>query len=821
MADPRDILSPLADLLRPNGLLRDPAARLVYSRDSSHMTLGRPLAVALPEDVATLRNVVRYCAAHGLPIVTRGTGTGLSGGAVPNDGEIVLATARLNEIDKVDETNRRVRTGVGVLNDRVSVYAASSALHFAPDPSSQSASSIGGNIAENAGGPHCLRHGVTLQHLLRLEWCDIHGRALTTGRGLACERGIDLTSLLCGSEGTLGIITAADLKLVPNPPSVATLAAFFPALDDATGSVTSLLGAGLLPVAIEMVDQPMLEAVEAAFGFGFPTDVAAAMILEFAGSPEETAEDSKQAQDLLSSNGAREIRVAEDEATRLELWKCRKKAFGAVGRLAPAYVTMDVVVPLGSLSDLVREIQVIKAKHGVEIATTFHAGDGNLHPGVHYDDRDPKQCKAAHAAADEIMRVALSMGGSVTGEHGIGIEKLHAATWQLDNVSLDVMWDIKAVFDPENCLNPGKALPARGTARDESPPPPSGCSFSWDSLTVTAAADVSLAELQAEALERNLWLPVGLSEAVSEGTGPGLGRDRTIGSVVEHILHSPTLLAGGSARDYLLEHWAETGDGRLLHAGAPVFKNVAGYNLAQMLCGSGRVLATAKGATFQLRPAPEMLGVWRFGIPVARAGIRDALQPVLHLLATRDTTLGGPVCVVDKYDEGTGSITILAPGRDRIWDLGELDTQLRTGLASAGMALIDHDRVPFGCWRKSLKLLPDWARSQADWTVSTRRSSIQTEKGESSDNGERQNLLPPEPWNRLIWQAAPRLVWRPGTTPETTLWYSDHCYTGGYPTPLPETDLDVPQDLLVGLKRLFDPEGRLDNPPWLEEATHG
>ena len=311
---------------------------------------------------------------------------------------------------------------------------------------------------------------MTLQHLHRLEWCDSTGRSLTTGSNHPARRGFHLTSLLCGSEGTLGLVTAAELALVPDPQEVATLLAIFPLLDEATAAVVQLLGTGLLPVAVEMVDQSMLQAVEQAFAFGFPTDVEAAMICEFAGGAEEVAEDSSRAVDLLLQAGAREVRRAADEAERLELWKCRKKAFGAVGRLAPGYVTMDVVVPLGELPGLVSQIQVIKRKHDVAIATAFHAGDGNLHPGVQYDDRDGDQTRRAHAAADEIIRDALARGGSCTGEHGVGLEKLHAVPWQIDAEFAGLQQKIKSLFDPDNLLNPGKMLPPPDSVFADRPP---------------------------------------------------------------------------------------------------------------------------------------------------------------------------------------------------------------------------------------------------------------------------------------------------------------------------------------------------------------
>ena len=380
----------LEAILGRRGVLTDRAALLVYSRDASHLTLGLPLAVALPTDVEQVRAVVQACAGAGVPLVCRGTGTGLSAGAVPADGWVVLSTARLNELTALDATESMIFAQPGVLNAAVSERAAPAGLHFAPDPSSQSASTIGGNIAENAGGPHCLRHGVTLQHLRGLQWCDARGVAHHTGTGPAGGRGFHLDSLLCGSEGTLGVITGSWLNLTPSPDHESTLLAFFNTLEAATTAVGSLLRQGLQPVAVEMVDQAMLQAVEEAFAFGFSTSAAAAMICEFAGSAQAVAGDADRARQILEVAGATQVRLAADAVERAELWKCRKKAFGAVGRLTPSYVTMDVVVPLGRLPHLVTAIQEIKARHGVKVSTAFHAGDGNLHPGVHYDDRDPR-----------------------------------------------------------------------------------------------------------------------------------------------------------------------------------------------------------------------------------------------------------------------------------------------------------------------------------------------------------------------------------------------------------------------------------------------
>jgi len=793
--------------------LTDAASRAVYARDSSHLSLGRPLAVVLPRTDEQVAAVVAACADHDVPFVVRGSGTGLSGGAVPGDGAVVISVVQLDDLGPVDVLDRRVRVGVGVLNDRVSSHAAPFGLHFAPDPSSQSASTIGGNIAENAGGPHCLKVGVTLQHLLRLEWLDAGGRRWTTGRGLVCERGIDLLGLLTGSEGTLGLVTHADLKLTPDPVETATLLAVFPRLDEATTAVIDLLGGGLMPVAVEMVDQPVLEVVEAAFGFGFPTDVEAAMIVEFAGGGEAVAEDADRAQRRLLAGGAREVRLAADEHERLELWRCRKKAFGAVGRISPCYVTMDVVVPLGRLPDLVTAIGRIKREHGVKVATAFHAGDGNLHPGVMYDDRDEASTRRAHAAADHIIETALAMGGSVTGEHGVGIEKRHVIGQQLEATAAGLMTGIKELFDPRDLCNPGKLVPPAGTTYSGGRSLPSQPHYRWDSLTVTAPATTPLAEIQATALARGFWVPVGLGlrragrgDAGAEDAALTEDAVGTVGDAVANLLPGPTVLGTGTARDFLLELWGETGDGRAFHTGAPVFKNVAGYDLPHLLCGSGRLLARPLGATLQLRPAPETVAWWRFR---AAAFDRRCLEPLLAELGRWDGARSGAACL-GELTTSTATLTVLAAGRDRAWDLDRKNDALLAWARQWGLTTRDGARLP--C-REAVNLLasdaiPGWAGQGADWTLACRL--IDTPHDEP---------LPP-PVTRFVWNAAPRLVWLPALVRDAAPgWFFDPFLRGGVVTPPPPPAPSVPRSVLAGLKALFDPGDSLDTPDWLRAAA--
>jgi glycolate oxidase subunit GlcD len=808
------LLRDLRRLLGPRELLVDAAARAVYARDASHLAGGPPLGVALPRDAAQAAAVVAACARHGVPWVARGAGTGLSGGAVPPAGALVIGLARLDRCIIAAEAGR-ADAGAGVVNERLSRAARPYGLCFAPDPSSQSAATLGGNVAENAGGPHTLKVGVTLNHVLALEWVDSEGQPCVTGSGLPYERGFDLRALLIGSEGTLGLVTSARVRLTPEPPALTTLLALFPRLDDATAAVVALMGTGLLPEAVEMVDQAMLEAVEEAFHFGFPTDVEAAMIVEFGGLAEAVAEDAARAARLLGERGAREVRRAADDEERAALWRCRKKAFGAVGRLAPNYVTMDIVVPLARLPEIVRQVGEIGRRRGVRVATVFHAGDGNLHPGVHYDDRDADLTRRAHLAADEILAATLALDGSVTGEHGVGLEKLHVVGRQLDPVAADLMRGVKQLFDPRGLVNPGKALPpaplpgAPAPAR-ASATAPTEIRFAWDSLTVRAPGEAPLAEIQALALARGLWIPCGA--VFAEAGGVGLGAASSLREAIDRGLPGPSLLGTGPLRDSLLEVWAETGNGRALRAGAPVFKNVAGYDLARLLCGAGGALARVTGATLQLKPLPETVAAWR---AVSRPGAPPPdLAPLARELATWGADLAGAVCAGRWTPDDGWSLLVVAGGRDRPWDLDRRAARLAALLGPAGLRDLDETRLPFAqlATLATQPWWPAWTRVGGDWDLLAPSGAPSGWPGGAGEG--------------VVFQTAPRLAWvarssQGAGSPElhhdvlAEAWQRDAIVRDGvFTEPPPPIDRrSLP--LLAGLKALFDPGDRLPRPSWL------
>jgi glycolate oxidase subunit GlcD len=807
------LLAALRELLGPPGVLTGQAALSVYARDASHLTWGRPLAVALPDREADVARIVALCAAAGVTVVARGAGTGLSGGAVPPPGALVLGTARLVDLGPVDAAVPAVRAQPGVLNAALTRHAAPHGLHFAPDPSSQAASTIGGNIAENAGGPHCLRMGVTSHHLRSLDWCDAQGRVWTTGEPVAVTRGLDLRGLLCGSEGTLGLVTGAWLQLTPEPGGVETLLAEFPRLDEATSAVAVLLRAGLLPVAVEIIDRPMVLTVEEAFAFGLSTDVEAVMIVELAGAAGAVAAQAEAATEVLRRSGARAVRRARDSEERAVLWQCRKRAFGAVGRFSPNYVSMDVVVPLGQLSGLVCEIQQVRVDFDVKIATAFHAGDGNLHPAVHYDARCEGDAERAQAAADVIIRAALRRGGSVTGEHGVGLEKTHALPWQLDAVTAGLLCAIKDTFDPRGLLNPGKALPSAGAPDHPGsfaplPSPPSGPVFAWDSLTVSAPASATLAELQEQALSRGLWLPLGLPGSAA---GWGLGAGLTSGRSVDRLLTGPSLLARATARDLLLEVWATTGDGRPFHAGAPVFKNVAGYDLVRLICGADGRLADLQAVTLQLRPAPAEAWGWRLEARDAAHPDDVAAGALFEALRTGGDGLAGSQAIIERGPAGDWrSAVLLSAGPAAGTFAVDLQGRLQAWASTAGLRVVAAERWPFARAAELSSPLgvPAWALAADTWTA------LQPRPGRGA------GALPPGA-GRLIWQDAPRLVWTPDAVASSASWLADQVVAARVEQPLPSPAANVPLQLLRSLKRCFDPGLTLGGPSWLTGGADG
>ncbi|HEX6588272.1 MAG TPA: FAD-linked oxidase C-terminal domain-containing protein [Longimicrobiales bacterium] len=458
---PAELAAGMREILGDEGVLVDPSEMLVYESDGLVAYRVPPRAVLLPRDTGETSRAVRALAARRIPFVARGAGTGLSGGALALEESVVISTARMRAVLEIDAPNLRARVQPGVINAELSRIVAAHGLYFAPDPSSQSACTLGGNVAENAGGPHCLKYGVTTDHVLGLTVVLPDGTVVELG-GTGETIGYDLTGLWVGSEGTFGIATELTLTLSRLPEARATMLAIFDRLDDASHAVSAVVGAGLLPAALEMIDQATIRAVEASvFAAGFPTDAAAALVIEFDGARAGIDAEAADAARICSERGAREVRLAADDVERETLWRGRKKAFGAMGRLAPELLVQDAVVPRTALPRVLARVIEIGAEHGLRVANVFHAGDGNLHPCILYDRRDPDELRRVEHASREMMRVCIEAGGTVTGEHGIGLDKRDYMDGVFDQATLQAMCAVKRVFDPAGLANPAKVLPVR------------------------------------------------------------------------------------------------------------------------------------------------------------------------------------------------------------------------------------------------------------------------------------------------------------------------------------------------------------------------
>ncbi|OCX70187.1 FAD-linked oxidase C-terminal domain-containing protein [Acidithiobacillus thiooxidans] len=453
-------LSALRALLPDDGLLTQSEDLHPYECDGLSVLRELPLAVVLPRHRAEVQAVLKICQQYGVAVVPRGAGTGLSGGARPSAGAIVLSLARLKQIRVLDTSNRTARVQPGVRNLAISEAARPMGLYYAPDPSSQIACTIGGNVAENSGGVHCLKYGLTVHNVLALEVLDVSGERLEIGSQAPDSPGYDLLALMMGSEGLLGIVTECTLRLLPVPENTLVLLAAFASVVAAADAVSAIIAAGIIPAGLEMMDQLAIEAAEDFVHAGYPRDAAAILLCELDGTEAELQERLRAVEKLLQRQGATSIRIAADAETRLLLWKGRKAAFPAVGRLAPDYYCMDGTIPRRRLAEVLEQIAIWSAEYGLRVANVFHAGDGNLHPLILYDANVEEQLYAAEALGQRILELCVAVGGSITGEHGVGVEKLDSMCAQFTPTELAQLHRIKAAFDPEGRLNPGKAVPS-------------------------------------------------------------------------------------------------------------------------------------------------------------------------------------------------------------------------------------------------------------------------------------------------------------------------------------------------------------------------
>ena len=451
----------LVDIVGPKHLLHRPAETFVYTADGLPGYRKQPSLVVMPGNRDEVIAVVRLLAAQGVPWVPRGAGTGLSGGALA-DGSVLLGLHRLKRIISIDADNRTATVEPGVINASLSRATAVHGLHYAPDPSSQAACTIGGNVAENAGGPHCLKYGVTLNHVLALTVLLPDGSVTTLGSADGETPGYDLVGTFVGSEGCFGVALDVTVRLTRNPEAVRTLLADFMSIDAAAQAVSAIVATGIVPAALEMMDRATIVAVEASiYAAGYPVDAAAVLLVEIDGLAEGIEPDVTRITAICREHGARDVRIARDDAERARLWQGRKKAFGAMGRIAPHLVVQDAVVPRTKLPAVMADIGRIAAAHRVNVCNVFHAGDGNLHPNIAYNANDPDESARVHEAMRAIMKLCVDAGGSVTGEHGIGLDKLEYMPLIFPEDTLAAMCRLREVFDPHRMANPGKVIPMR------------------------------------------------------------------------------------------------------------------------------------------------------------------------------------------------------------------------------------------------------------------------------------------------------------------------------------------------------------------------
>ncbi len=691
----------LQAVLPRDAVLTHPVELIPYEVDGS-LGQGAAQGVVLARSTDDVVQIMRWAAQRKIPVVARGAGTGLSGGAVAPHGGIILSLARMKQILELDEAGRSVVVQPGVVHQTLDEFVKTRGLYYPPDPASGRACTIGGNLAENAGGPHCFKYGVTTNYVNGLRVVLADGRVIHTGGRAFDYPEYDLTGLLVGSEGTLGIVTEAELRLVRNIPGVKTLMAIFNSVEEAGEAVSAVIARGLIPATLEMMDRNMIGIVENYAHAGLPTDAEALLIIEADGYPQSLEPQMAEIVEVMQERRARELRLAQNAQERDRIWFARKSAFGAIAQISPAYLIVDGTVPRSKLALALAEINKICVRHDLRVGYVFHAGDGNLHPLILFDPRDPDMVRRVHAAGDEVMALCVQIGGTITGEHGVGSEKRQYMRLMFNDDELCAMREIKEVFDPDDILNPGKILPeerisesanqrmangelangesanqriangelanqrmANGEsanqrmANGESPngesanealrttqyatrstqhairntrdaadfiracvadgqtirvvgggtksrllPPTDAVlataglrgiqALALDDLYVTVGAGTPLAELQEQLMREGVWTPLAAPWAAS-----------TVGGILSSNFNAPLRMRYGAVRDLVLALTAVLPDGRVIRAGKPVVKNVAGYDLVKLFIGAHGTLGLITDVTLKVWPLPR------------------------------------------------------------------------------------------------------------------------------------------------------------------------------------------------------------------------
>lgn len=644
-----EALHSLSAMFNKRQLITDRVELMTYDGDAG-LSRGLPDGVVLPESAGDVLRLVQWASDQRVPLVARSSGTGLSGGAVASRGGIIVSFSRMNRILALNETDRLVEVEPGVINLALDTTVKNGGFYYPPDPASQRASAIGGNVAENAGGPHCFKYGVTTNYVKRLDVVLADGTVAHTGGSASDYPEYDFTGLLCGSEGTLAIVTSATLRIIRNPAAFKTLLATFDSVEQAGQAVSAIIARGLVPAALEMMDRNIIRIIEDFAHAGLPTDAEALLLAEVDGYPQSLDAQMEEISQVLSVHEVRHTHICRTAEERERIWLARKSAFGAMARISPAYFQVDGTVPRSRLAETLSDINKACAGLGLQVAYVFHAGDGNLHPLIPFDPSDQDMARRVHQAGDEIMSICVSKGGTISGEHGIGIEKRKYMPLMFTVDELTAMHEIKEIFDPHEILNPGKIFPEGfrpsppqpiKVSSDRLPPifspqteeeaadglkkaqslgqavfigqPPtkrslpdgaavlsvSGFSriptISLEDLYVVAEAGVNFASLQSHLAEKRVWIPIASPRE----------SDTTVGGVVSAALNSPFQMRYGAIRDQVLGMNVILPDGRRLRLGRPVVKNVAGYDMTKLFVGAHGTLGLITNVVLKLSALPR------------------------------------------------------------------------------------------------------------------------------------------------------------------------------------------------------------------------
>ena len=636
----------LKNVLSANQVITDRVELITYEADAG-LDRGTPTAVVLPHSTEDVIRLARWAAENNVPLIARGAGTGLSGGAIAERGGVVVSFARMNHLVELDPNGRSAVVEPGIPNLALDDLAKQQGLYFPPDPASQRTSTIGGNAGENAGGPHCFKYGVMVNYVTGTRIVLADGRLLRVGGRAFDYPEYDFAGLIVGSEGTLGIVTSFDVRLVRNPPGVKTMMAIFDSVEQAGVAVSAVIAAGLVPATMEMMDRNITRIIEEYAHAGLPADADAVLIIEADGYPASLDTQIEEIADIVQANGGRDLRIAQSADERDRIWLARKSAAGAITRLAPAYYLVDITVPRSRLAETLSEVNHVISHYGLSVGYVFHAGDGNLHPLILIPRPDDQELiEHAVRAGRETVAIGVAKDGSITGEHGVGIEKREFMAMMYSGAELAAMWDIKQVFDPRGLMNPGKVFPTKMpevvTARGDGLPQgdvfapataeqaaqglaafsaakrsvhigrqssvvsrQSGVNlstaglcgikkFAPEDLYVTVGAGTPLAEVQAFLEREKKFAPL---------ASPWAGA--TIGGIVATNLNAPRRMRYGSVRDLVLCATVVLADGRVIRAGRPVVKNVAGYDMPKVFDGSYGTLGLIADVTFKLTPLPR------------------------------------------------------------------------------------------------------------------------------------------------------------------------------------------------------------------------